>query len=65
MATTLIPACPKYQFRFLALARADLSAKPCRLSVEATSEREARLILAPHYILSFAGRLPVPEAHHA
>lgn len=56
---------PKFQYRFMALARADLSAKLCRLSIEATSEREARLILAPHYILSFAGRLPVPEAYHA
>ncbi len=64
MATTLILACQKYQFRFLALARADLSAKPCRLSVEATSEQETRRILAPHYILSFAACLPIPEAYH-
>lgn len=50
---------PKYQYRFLALSRADISAKPCRLSVEATSEQEARRILAPHFILAFAARLPV------
>lgn len=56
---------PKYQYRFLALCRADLCAKPCRLSVEAETEHEARRILAPHFILSLAARLPVQEAHHA
>ncbi|QWA12771.1 host cell division inhibitor Icd-like protein [Sodalis ligni] len=56
---------PKFNYRFRALARTDHNTKLCGLSIEATSEREARLILAPHYILSFAGRLPVPEAYHA
>lgn len=56
---------PKFQYHFLALCRADLMAKPCRLSVEATSEQEARRILSPQFILSFAGRLPVQEVHHA
>lgn len=55
----------KYHFRFLALSRADLEAKPCRLSVDADSEMEARRILAPHFILSFAGRLPVREVCYA
>lgn len=49
---------PKFQYRFLALNRHDKKAKPCRLSVEATTEHEARRILAPHFILSFAARLP-------
>ncbi|QXD00422.1 hypothetical protein MKleb_4921 [Klebsiella sp. PL-2018] len=55
---------PKYQYRFLALNRHDKQAKPCRLSVEATTEREARSILAPHFILSQAARLPVQEVRH-
>ncbi|MEG0232911.1 MAG: host cell division inhibitor Icd-like protein [Hafnia sp.] len=56
---------PKFQYRFLALNRHDKKAKPCRLSVEATTEHEARRILAPHFILSFAARLPVQEVQHA
>ncbi|KFK93810.1 host cell division inhibitor Icd-like protein [Serratia sp. Ag1] len=53
----------KYTWRFLAISRIDREAKPCRLSVEAHTEREARKVLAPHFILSFAARLPV-EVHH-
>ncbi|EPM9222042.1 TPA: host cell division inhibitor Icd-like protein [Salmonella enterica] len=49
----------KYRWRFLALKRSDLGANPCRLSVNASTEREARRILAPHFILSLAARLPV------
>ncbi len=56
---------PKYQYRFLALNRHDKKAKPCRLSVEAATEREARSILAPHFILSLAARLPAREVSHA
>ena len=48
-----------YTWRFLAINRHDKKAKPCRLSVEAQTEREARRILAPHFILSLAARLPV------
>ncbi|MCA7374512.1 host cell division inhibitor Icd-like protein [Escherichia coli] len=51
----------KFTWRFLALNRHDKKAKPCRLSVEAATEREARRILAPHFILFLAARLPVPE----
>lgn len=65
MATTLTQATPNFEFRFLALSRADLQAKPCRVSVEAISEKEARRILAPHFILSLAARLPVQEVAHA
>ncbi|MFG6076364.1 host cell division inhibitor Icd-like protein [Erwinia sp. OPT-41] len=65
MATTLTQATPKFQFRFLALSRADMLAKPCRVSVEATSEKEARRVLAPNFILSLAARLPVQEVAHA
>ncbi|WP_437435637.1 host cell division inhibitor Icd-like protein [Hafnia paralvei] len=54
----------KFTWRFLALNRHDIKAKPCRLSVEATTEHEARRILAPHFILSFAARLPVQEVRH-
>ncbi|WP_336604638.1 host cell division inhibitor Icd-like protein [Raoultella ornithinolytica] len=50
-----------FLWRFLALNRHDKKARPCRLSVEAATEREARRILAPHFILSLAARLPVAE----
>ncbi|MDK9605511.1 host cell division inhibitor Icd-like protein [Lelliottia wanjuensis] len=54
----------KYTWLFLAMNRHNKGAKPCRLSVEAGTELEARRILAPHFILSFAGRLPVLEVSH-
>lgn len=54
-----------FLWRFLALNRHDKKARPCRLSVEAATEREARRILAPHFILSLAARLPVAEVRHA
>ncbi len=50
---------PKFQYRFLAISRSDRNAKPCRMSVEAHTEREARQVLAPHFILSLAARLPM------
>ncbi|KFK97209.1 host cell division inhibitor Icd-like protein [Serratia sp. Ag2] len=53
----------KYTWRFLAISRIDREAKPCRLSVEAHTEREARKVLAPHFILSFAAPLPVEVRH--
>ncbi len=65
MATTLTQATSKFEFRFLALSRADMQAKPCRVSVQAASEKEARRVLAPHFILSLAARLPVQEVSHA
>lgn len=53
-----------YTWRFLAINRHDKKGKPCRLSVEAATEREARRILAPHFILSLAARLPVQGVSH-
>ncbi|MDU5780338.1 MAG: host cell division inhibitor Icd-like protein [Pantoea sp.] len=64
MATALTQVTPNFEFRFLALSRADMKAKPCRVSVEAISEKEARRVLAPHFILSLAARLPVQEVAH-
>lgn len=55
----------KYQYRFLALSRADAAATPCRVSIEAATEQEARRALAPLFILSLAARLPAQEVHHA
>lgn len=55
----------KFTWRFLAINRHDKKAKPCCLSVEAETEREARSILAPHFILSLAARLPVVGGSHA
>lgn len=56
---------PKFTWRFLAIARADMAAQPCRLSVDAETEQDARRILAPHFILSLAARLPLSEVRHA
>ncbi|WP_261393492.1 host cell division inhibitor Icd-like protein [Serratia fonticola] len=55
---------PKYHFRFLAIDRANRAATPCRMSVEAYTEREARQVLAPHFILSLAARMPVQGGNH-
>lgn len=55
---------PKYQYRFMALLRADMTAAPCRLTIEATSEREARQRLSARYILSFAGYIPAQDVRH-
>ncbi|MBN9931062.1 host cell division inhibitor Icd-like protein [Pantoea agglomerans] len=44
--------------------RADRQARPCQI-IEATSEREARKALAPHYILSLSAVLPIQEVRHA
>ncbi|OMQ22185.1 host cell division inhibitor Icd-like protein [Serratia oryzae] len=59
---SLIPN--KFTWRFLAISRSDRNAKPCRMSVEAHTEREARQVLSPHFILSLAARLPVLEVRH-
>ncbi|HCT8857458.1 TPA: host cell division inhibitor Icd-like protein [Klebsiella michiganensis] len=55
---------PKYTWRFLALNRLDKNAKPCRISVEAETELEARCILAQHFILSFSARLPIQGVYY-
>jgi hypothetical protein len=64
MVATPTQTQPTFCYRFLALSRADRSAKPCRLSIEAHTEHEARRILAQHFILSFAARLPVQGVRH-
>lgn len=55
---------PKYHFRFLAIDRANRKALPSCISVDASSEREARRVLAPYFILSLAARLPIRGANH-
>lgn len=65
MATTPARTPSKFQYRFMALSRADYSAKQLRLTIEAISEREARKLLAPHYTFSLAAILPVQEVRHA
>ncbi|WP_176602260.1 host cell division inhibitor Icd-like protein [Serratia marcescens] len=54
---------PEFTWRFFALARAELNGEIYRLSVDATTEQEARRVLAPHFILSLAARLPVRGNH--
>ncbi|WP_423152909.1 host cell division inhibitor Icd-like protein [Serratia ureilytica] len=53
----------KFTWRFFALARAELDGEIYRLSVDATTEQEARRVLAPHFILSLAARLPLRGRH--
>lgn len=59
MAATPVFQHPQYSFLFLAIRRADYQAKPCRVRITASDEHSARIMLAPEYVLSFAGRLPV------
>ncbi|MFS7239314.1 host cell division inhibitor Icd-like protein [Serratia proteamaculans] len=49
----------EFTWRFFALARAELDGEIYRLSVDATTEQEARRVLAPYFILSLAARLPL------
>lgn len=62
-STTL--AHPEFEYRFYAISRAELHATPCRLTVTAGNEQEARRQLAGQYVLSFAGCLPVRGGEHA
>lgn len=64
MKNSTTSARPAFTWRFLAVNRHDKKARPCRLSVEAATEREARRILSPHFVLSLAARLPVAEVNH-
>ncbi|WP_442959907.1 MULTISPECIES: host cell division inhibitor Icd-like protein [unclassified Providencia] len=55
-----------YRWLFLALNRSDYTAKPCRITVTAPNEHDARLMLVRDYMLIFAGRLPaIGGKHHA
>lgn len=56
-----IPAQTQFKFLFLAVKRTDSTAIPHRIEATAPNEHSARLLLVRHYILSFAGRLPVRE----
>ncbi|MDJ6849818.1 host cell division inhibitor Icd-like protein [Salmonella enterica] len=64
MVATPAQTHPKFQYRFMALDRADRQAKPRKIIIEATSEHEARRALAPRYILSLSAVLPVQEVRH-
>lgn len=59
MATTLTPSHPQFIFVFAAVRREDCASRICMLRTVAGDEYAARLSLARHYILCFAGRLPV------
>ncbi|MFB9085800.1 host cell division inhibitor Icd-like protein [Erwinia tracheiphila] len=54
----------RFTFLFLAVIRANPQAHPHRAEIIATSEHEARSLLADRFILLFAGRLPVCEVCH-
>ncbi|WP_350360640.1 host cell division inhibitor Icd-like protein [Enterobacter hormaechei] len=51
----------KYAWRFLALS----TAKPRLITIEATTEHEARQQSPEGCVMVFAGRLPVQEMRHA
>ncbi|MGT3173470.1 host cell division inhibitor Icd-like protein [Yersinia enterocolitica] len=55
----------RFTFLFLAVMRANTQAHPHREQISATSEREARSLLAGRFVLIFAGRLPVREVVNA
>ncbi|HEM8139923.1 TPA: ash family protein [Providencia rettgeri] len=60
------PTQTQFKFLFLSIKRSDTTAKPCRITVTAPNEHDARLMLVRDYILSFAGRLPaIGGKHHA
>ncbi|MCW2258428.1 hypothetical protein M2263_004519 [Providencia alcalifaciens] len=59
------PTQTQFKFLFLSIKRSDTTAKPCRITVTAPNENDARLMLVRDYILSFAGRLPAQEVAHA
>lgn len=50
---------PKFTFVFLAVRRADYSARPFPVRIVASSEYAARLNLVTEFVLSFAARIPV------
>lgn len=52
------PTQTQFKFLFLSIKRSDTTAKPCRITITAPNEHDARLMLVRDYILSFAGRLP-------
>lgn len=58
------PTQTQFKFLFLSIKRSDTTAKPCRITVTASNEHDARLMLVRDYILSFAGRLPVIGGNH-
>lgn len=59
------PTQTQFKFLFLSIKRSDTTAKPCRITITAPNEHDARLMLVRDYILSFAGRLPAQEVAHA
>lgn len=54
----------RFIFLFLAVVRANPLAHPHREEITATSEREARSLLAGRFVLVFAGRLPALGVNH-
>ncbi|EPF0139738.1 host cell division inhibitor Icd-like protein [Enterobacter hormaechei] len=63
MATILTPSHPQFVFVFAAVRRADRKPRICMIRTVAGDECSARRALIREYVLSFAGRLPVAEAH--
>ncbi|OAT22838.1 host cell division inhibitor Icd-like protein [Proteus myxofaciens] len=59
------PTQTQFKFLFLSIKRSDTTAKPCRITVTAPNEHDARLMLVRDYILSFAGRLPAKAVANA
>lgn len=64
MVATPTQTRPEFIFYFLAVRRADLHDIPHREAVTAPDELTARRSLVGHYVLSFAGRIPVKGVRH-
>lgn len=61
MMTAPVPLYPQFVWLFLAVRRSDVSARPHREEVTASTYQAARRVIAREFIASFAGRLPVRE----
>ncbi|MDE1486971.1 host cell division inhibitor Icd-like protein [Xenorhabdus bovienii] len=48
-----------YKFLFYAQLRADQESTPERITIKAESLDDARRILAPRYVLTYAGCVPI------
>lgn len=59
MMATPTPLHPQFIWLFLAVRRSDVSARPQREEVTASTYLAARRVIAREFIASFAGRLPV------
>lgn len=64
MATAPNHSHPQFMWLFLAVRRSDVSDKPHRHQITATTYDAARRLMARDFVATFAGRLPLREVTH-